>query len=191
MVDSSLRSRAGTQYHKPIVSLALMAGAGRRLGAAACSARENRGAFLALYTAKVRITVEADGMKIIREGHGSGEARANSPGEVQRTSHSRRRRPMPPSAPWPRLANHSGLSSIGRTRRACSNTHPHCSQPLQIHHHSRVSVYIPTTRHQFLGRRITMGAEHLGSMTELLRQDQARGGEAQLQRLGLIALIGA
>jgi len=45
-------------------------------------ARENRGIFLAIYTAKVRITVEADGTKIIREGHGSGEGRANSPGEV-------------------------------------------------------------------------------------------------------------
>ena len=49
-------------------------------------ARENRGAFLAVYTAKVRITVEADGMKIVREGHGSGEARANSPGEVHDTA---------------------------------------------------------------------------------------------------------
>jgi Rad52/22 family double-strand break repair protein len=45
-------------------------------------ARENRGIFLAIYTAKVRITVEADGTKIIREGHGSGEGRANTPGEV-------------------------------------------------------------------------------------------------------------
>jgi Rad52/22 family double-strand break repair protein len=49
-------------------------------------ARENRGAFLAVYTAKVRITVEADGMKIIREGHGSGEGRAASPGEVHDTA---------------------------------------------------------------------------------------------------------
>ena len=48
--------------------------------------RENRGAFLAVYTAKVRITVEADGMKIIREGHGTGEGRANSPGEVHDTA---------------------------------------------------------------------------------------------------------
>ena len=48
--------------------------------------RENRGAFLAVYTAKVRITVEADGMKIIREGHGSGEGRASSPGEVHDTA---------------------------------------------------------------------------------------------------------
>ena len=48
--------------------------------------RENRGAFLAVYTAKVRITVEADGMKVMREGHGSGEGRANSPGEVHDTA---------------------------------------------------------------------------------------------------------
>ena len=48
--------------------------------------RENHGAFLAVYTAKVRITVEADGMRIIREGHGSGEGRANSPGEVHDTA---------------------------------------------------------------------------------------------------------
>src|SRR5262245_16323484 len=44
--------------------------------------RENRGAFTAVYTAKVRITVQADGSTIVREGHGSGEGRGNSPGEV-------------------------------------------------------------------------------------------------------------
>src|SRR6476620_4523280 len=49
-------------------------------------ARENRGSFMAVYTAKVRITVEADGTKIIREGHGSGEARATSAGEVHDTA---------------------------------------------------------------------------------------------------------
>jgi hypothetical protein len=45
-------------------------------------ARENRGSFLAVYIARVRITVSADGMTIIREGHGSGEGRGTSPGEV-------------------------------------------------------------------------------------------------------------
>jgi DNA recombination protein Rad52 len=44
--------------------------------------RENRGSFLAIYTARVRITVQADGATIIREGHGSGEGRGASPGEV-------------------------------------------------------------------------------------------------------------
>jgi recombination DNA repair RAD52 pathway protein len=45
-------------------------------------ARENRGSFLAVYIAKVRITVHADGSTIVREGHGSGEGRGTSPGEV-------------------------------------------------------------------------------------------------------------
>lgn len=45
-------------------------------------ARENRGAFLAVYTARVRITVQADGAVAIREGHGTGEGRGSSPGEV-------------------------------------------------------------------------------------------------------------
>jgi hypothetical protein len=45
-------------------------------------ARENRGSFLAVYIAKVRITVQADGDVIVREGHGTGEGRGVSPGEV-------------------------------------------------------------------------------------------------------------
>jgi hypothetical protein len=44
--------------------------------------RENRGSFLAVYIAKVRITVHADGATVIREGHGTGEGRGTSPGEV-------------------------------------------------------------------------------------------------------------
>ena len=49
-------------------------------------ARENRGAFLAVYTAKVRISVQAGGTIIIREGHGSGEGRGASPGEAHDTA---------------------------------------------------------------------------------------------------------
>ena len=45
-------------------------------------ARENRGTFLAVYTARVRVTVHADGATIIREGHGTGEGRGTAPGEV-------------------------------------------------------------------------------------------------------------
>jgi hypothetical protein len=44
-------------------------------------ARENRG-FLAVYIARVRVTVHADGATIIREGHGTGEGHGTSPGEV-------------------------------------------------------------------------------------------------------------
>jgi recombination DNA repair RAD52 pathway protein len=45
-------------------------------------ARENRGTFLAVYIARVRVTVHARGATIIREGHGTGEGRGTSPGEV-------------------------------------------------------------------------------------------------------------
>ncbi len=45
-------------------------------------ARENRGSFLAVYIARVRITVHAGGAVIVREGHGSGEGRGSSPGET-------------------------------------------------------------------------------------------------------------
>jgi hypothetical protein len=45
-------------------------------------ARENRGSFVAIYTAKVRVTVHADGLTLIREGHGASETRGDSLGEV-------------------------------------------------------------------------------------------------------------
>src|SRR5664280_2517285 len=41
-------------------------------------AREIRGTFIAIYIAKVRITVQAGGAAIIREGHGTGEGRGMS-----------------------------------------------------------------------------------------------------------------
>jgi recombination DNA repair RAD52 pathway protein len=58
-----------------------MAGTGRQLSRCVL-ARENRGTFLAVYIARVRVTVHADGTTIIREGHGTGEGRGTSPGEV-------------------------------------------------------------------------------------------------------------
>src|SRR5512143_1376648 len=43
-------------------------------------ARENRGSFLAVYTARVRISVHAGGATITREGHGSGsQSRSPNP----------------------------------------------------------------------------------------------------------------
>ena len=45
-------------------------------------AREKGGTFLAVYVARVRLTVQANGATVIREGHGTGEGRGTSPGEV-------------------------------------------------------------------------------------------------------------
>jgi recombination DNA repair RAD52 pathway protein len=44
--------------------------------------RENRGTFVAVYVAKVRITVRTGNTSVVREGHGSGEGRGSSPGEA-------------------------------------------------------------------------------------------------------------
>src|SRR5471030_2758842 len=41
-------------------------------------ARENRGTFLVVYIARVRITVQAGRTSTIREGHGTGEGRGTS-----------------------------------------------------------------------------------------------------------------
>src|SRR5215475_5176219 len=43
-------------------------------------ARETRGSFLAVYAARVRVSVQADGASIIREGHGTGEGSGTSAG---------------------------------------------------------------------------------------------------------------
>lgn len=44
--------------------------------------RDHRGSFQALYIAKVRVSVRADDKMIVREGFGTGEAHAPSPGEA-------------------------------------------------------------------------------------------------------------
>src|SRR3974390_2205492 len=44
--------------------------------------RENRGDFLAVYTAPLRMPVQAEDITVIREAHGTGEGRGPSPGEV-------------------------------------------------------------------------------------------------------------
>src|SRR3974390_3761892 len=48
--------------------------------------RENRVYFTAVYTAKVRLTVQANGTTIIREGHGTGEGRGEFAGGVHDTA---------------------------------------------------------------------------------------------------------
>ena len=82
MAGSSPISRAGTPSRRPTGSSALTAGAGRRSNPSACWPARTEGTFLAIYIARVRVTVQAKGTTVIREGHGTGEGRGTSPGEV-------------------------------------------------------------------------------------------------------------
>ena len=119
-------------------------------------ARENRGSFLAVYVAKVRITVQADGATIVRDGHGSGKAVA-PPLVTFTTLLSKPPKPMPPNGRSPRSANRLGLSFIARTRahrcKLCRRT----SGPPQVHPRSPVWAHTLTIRHRSRGHRIIMG----------------------------------
>jgi hypothetical protein len=135
--------------------------------------RENRGSFLAIYIAKVRITVHADGATIVREGHGTGEGRGTSPGEVHDTA----LKAAETDATKRALATFGrpfGLELYRKDKNAVSASSPTVrsipveSPPTQprVGLHPDDTTPIPRPSHYY-GRR------HHGSMTDLLRQDQA------------------
>lgn len=127
--------------------------------------RENRGSFLAIYTAKVRITVQADGATVVREGHGSGEGRGNSPAEV----HDIALKAAETDATKRALATFGrpfGLELYRKERIPSLQATSPPTQP-RLGSHPDDTTPIPRPSHYY-GRR------HQSSMTELLRQDQSR-----------------
>ncbi|MFZ1952874.1 MAG: Rad52/Rad22 family DNA repair protein [Pseudolabrys sp.] len=135
-------------------------------------ARENRGSFLAVYVAKVRITVQADGLTIVRDGHGSGEGRGTSPGDV----HDIALKASETDATKRALATFGkpfGLELYRKDKSPPLQTRPAhqpaaASPPTQprLGSHPDDTTPIPRPSHYY-GRR------HQNSMTELLRRDQA------------------
>ena len=135
-------------------------------------ARENRGSFLAVYVAKVRITVQADGATIVREGHGSGEGRGTSPGDV----HDIALKAAETDATKRALATFGkpfGLELYRKDKGASVQSLPthqrtSASPPTQprLGSHPDDTTPIPRPSHYY-GRR------HQNSMTELLQRDQA------------------
>ena len=138
-------------------------------------ARENRGSFLAVYIAKVRITVHADGATIVREGHGSAEGRGTSPGEV----HDIALKAAETDATKRALSTFGkpfGLELYRKDKSpALQSLHDQAtlqssqSQP-RLGLHPDDTTPIPRPSHYY-GRR------HQSSMTELLRQDQAKAND--------------
>ena len=135
-------------------------------------ARENRGSFLAVYVAKVRITVHADGATIVREGHGSAEGRGTSPGEVHdialkaaETDGTKRALATfgkPFGLELYRKDKAPSLQSLATHQQAAASPP---TQP-RLGAHPDDTTPIPRPSHYF-GRR------HHNSMTALLRRDQA------------------
>src|SRR5262245_27542566 len=139
--------------------------------------RENRGSFLAVYVSKVRITVQADGTMIVREGHGSGEGRGASPGEV----HDIAVKAAETDATKRALATFGkpfGLELYRKDKNVIVATSPTIistaveSPPTQPRFglHPDDTTPIPRPSHYY-GRR------HNSSMTDLLRRDKAEGKE--------------
>jgi Rad52/22 family double-strand break repair protein len=139
-------------------------------------ARENRGTFVAVYVAKVRITVQAAGTIVIREGHGSGEGRGTSPGEVHDISLKAAETDATKRA-FATFGKPFGLELYRKDRNSVLQNLPTlnpatASLPTQprVGSHPDDTTPIPRPSHYYRRR-------HQGSMAELLRQDQAKTRE--------------
>jgi Rad52/22 family double-strand break repair protein len=138
--------------------------------------REARGIFLAIYIARVRITVHADGATIIREGHGTGEGRGASPGEV----HDIALKAAETDATKRALATFGkpfGLELYRKDKRPLAQSPavippPATSPPTQprLGLHPDDTTPIPRPSHYYARR-------HQNSMTALLRKDLTRSEE--------------
>ena len=152
-------------------------------------ARENRGSFLAVYTARVRISVHAGGTIIIREGHGSGEGRGASPGEVHDTAlkaaetDATKRALATFGKPFGlELYRKEKNSPLQRPTILEPATASPPTQP-RLGYHPDDTTPIPRPSHYY-GRR------HQSSMTALLRHDQAKPQENAAAAPSLVPVIG-
>ena len=154
-----------------------MAGAGRQSNSRCVLTREHRGAFLAVYIAKVRITVHADGATLSGKAMGQAKVVAPHPGEV----HDIALKAAETDATKRALATFGkpfGLELYRKDKNAALASPPTFkstaveSPPTQprFGSHPDDTTPIPRPSHYY-GRR------HHGSMTDLLRQDQAKAKE--------------
>jgi len=114
-------------------------------------ARENnRGAFFAVYTARVRISVQASDLTIIREGHGSGEGRAVSPCEVHDTALKAAETDATKRAS-PLSANRSGSRcGVGKSPMPIQSHQPESTQRSGFHPDDTTPIPRPS---RYYGRR--------------------------------------
>ena len=137
-------------------------------------ARENRGTFLAVYIAKVRITVQADGATVIREGHGTGQGHGSSPGEV----HDIALKAAETDGTKRALATFGkpfglALYGSGKTASYAKDPAPESKQPIQGHQQANLPPDDTTP--------IPRPSRYYGRRQDLVTRDRAQGR----QQLGL------
>ena len=134
-------------------------------------ARENRGSFLAVYIAKVRITVRPMAPRSSAKAMAPAKAAGRPPVKFT-ISHSRPQKPTLPNEPWRPSEDLSGLSSIARTRPHVRQIHAAiAASDRQAAPPSRASVSTRTIRRRSRGPRITTAGAQ-SSMDTLLRTDR-------------------
>jgi hypothetical protein len=102
---------------------------------------QSGGCYGAAYTAKVRISVRAGEITIVREGSGTGEARPLPRGKLTSLP-SKVLKPMPPSGLWPLSATPSVLLSMTESSLACGRPGPH----LRSTHGSSAQPLVPKSK---------------------------------------------
>ena len=132
-------------------------------------ARENRGTFLAVYVAKVRITVQADGAAVIREGHGSGEGRGASPGEVHDIALKAAETDATKRA-FATFGKPFGLE-LYRQNRTSGNLSAVKAGGTMLSRRP-ASAFTPTIRHPFRGHRTTMAVVKIHPSTSSCPRSQ-------------------
>ena len=172
MAASSPISRAGTRSRKPTGSSASMPGAARPWRRAASWPGKTADHSSPSMSPKCASPCTPTGRPLSAKA--MGRARVVVPRRAKSTtSLSRRPKPMPPNGRWRLSANRSGLSFTGRTRnspyKSATAQGGDSSPPTQprFGSHPDDTTPIPRPSHYY-GRR------HQGSMTELLRRDQAQ-----------------
>ena len=139
-------------------------------------ARENRGSFLAVYVAKVRITVRVDGTTIVREGQGSGEGRGTFAGEVHDIALKAAETDATKRA-LVTFGKPSGLELYRKDKKGFLEHSPTLQPATAVSPpqpraglHPDDTTPIPRPSHYYRRR-------HEGSMTKILRRDQAKTRE--------------
>jgi hypothetical protein len=136
--------------------------------------RESKGTFVAVYMAKVRVTVRASDRYVVREGHGSGEGRGASPGEA----HDLAIKAAETDATKRALATFGRPFGLGLYLKESNEPKESARQAkadgLHSHEAPRTAPVIPVTGEMVQARRIDKSELFIGAEKRLRDRDHLR-----------------